>query len=601
VTWEAWLTAVVIVGVVVLLARDVVPPVMAVLGATVLLLVVGVIDAGQAFAGFSNPAPITVAALYVLARAVEVSGALDPVVAWLMGEPAGGDGPAGGRSRTRRRIARLVLPAATGSAFLNNTPIVAALAPQVLDWAKRRGISASPLLMPLSFAAIVGGMVTVIGTSTNLVVSGLLQDAGFDAIGMFELSRVGLPVAVVAVVLLVLVAPVLLPDRRGPAEEFDQTVREFTLTMLVEPGGPVDGSTLEGAGLRGLQGVFCIQVERDGYAIAPVAPSEPLRGGDLLTFAGRVDQIVDLQRKRGLASPEAEHIPKIDDRRQAFFEAVIGGESPLVGRTLKEAGFRDRYRGAVLAVHRAGRRVDAKPGEIRLQVGDTLLVVAGHGFRERWRDGRDFLLVAPLDGHTPARTRKAPLVGVVAAALVLLAGAGVVPILEAALVAAFALVALRVLTVGEARDAVDLSVVILIASAFGLAAAMTTTGLATAIAEVLVAAFSPLGLVGALLGVIVATTLLTETITNNAAAALMFPIAISTAQAAGGDPRPFAIAVAIAASASFLTPIGYQTNTIVYGLGGYRFTDYVRLGLPLTLLVWVTAALVIPLAWPLAA
>ncbi|MEX0659901.1 MAG: SLC13 family permease [Egibacteraceae bacterium] len=609
-TAQAWLTLAVVAGTVGLLARNVVSPALAVLGATVFLMLVGVIDAEQAFSGFANPAPISVAALYVLARAVEVTGALDPVLARVMAGNGNGNGngsddpPAtSGRPRvrpgTRRRLARLAGPAALASSVLNNTPIVAMTAPQVAAWAARRGESASPLLMPLSFAAILGGTVTAVGTSTNLVVSGLLEASGRPPIGMFEITRVGLPIMLAGLALLVLAAPRLLPDRQAALHTFTETVREFSVAMRVVPGGPLDGATVEGAGLRHLQGVYLARIDRGEEVIVPVQPDRVLAGEDVLTFVGNVDLVVDLQATRGLVSTEEHHLEGLRETRQGFFEAVLGQGSPLVGATLAEVGFRGRYDAVVLAIHRAGERVDAKLGAVRLRAGDTLLLLADRSFYTRWRESRDFLLVSAMGGTPPLRTRKAPLVGGIAAAMVALAGLGVMPILHAALLAAFALVASGCLTTREARDAVDLNVIVIIAAAFGLGAAVATTGLADSLAALLVDGLGVWGTVGALAGVIVATIVLTELITNNAAAVLMFPVAVAAADTAGADPRGFAIAVAVAASASFLTPIGYQTNTMVYGLGGYRFTDYARLGFPLTLLVMAVTLIVVPLVWPL--
>ena len=602
--WEGWLTLVVVAATVVVLARDLLPSSVTVLGATVVLLVAGVIDTEQALAGFSNPAPVTVAALYVLAKAVEVTGAMDPVVGRVLGtaDPTGTD--AGGSSAeragrdARRRLARLVGPTALASAVLNNTPIVAMLAPQVSAWAKRHGVSSAPLLMPLSFAAILGGVVTAIGTSTNLVVSGLLEEAGRPPMGMFEISRVGVPVSVVGLVLLVVLAPRVLRDRRPPADNLAEA-REFSVALRVVEGGPLDGISVDDAGLRHLQGVYLVRIIRGQYSIAPVAPDELLAGDDVLTFVGKVDLIVDLQRKRGLVSAEEQHIEGLTDTRQAFYEVVLGQSSPLVGGTLKSFGFRGRYDGAVLALHRAGQRVDAKLGEVPLRVGDTLLLLADRSFYSRWRDSPDFLLVAPLGGTPPARTRKAPAVLAMGALLVIVAGSGLLPILQASLVVAFALVAVGAVTLREAREAVDINVIVIIAAAFGLGAAVESAGLADELASLLVGALEPLGTLGALAGVLLATLALTELITNNAAAVLMFPIAVSSATALGVDARPFTMAVAVASSASFLTPIGYQTNTMVYGLGGYRFSDYPRLGVPLTIAVFVTSLLVIPVAWPM--
>jgi di/tricarboxylate transporter len=596
---DAWLTLAVVIAMVAALARDLLGPAPAVLGACVVLFVAGVTDVGEAFQGFSNPAPLTVAALYVLAKAVDVTGTLEPHVARLLGAGAAGNGQRPPAS-DRRRLSRLLPPVALCSGFLNNTPIVAMLAPQVATWASQRGVRASRLLMPLSFAAILGGLLTTIGTSTTVVVSGLLEAAGEQPLGFFEISRVGVPVAVAGIALMVIVSDRLLPRRSGAVDlASERRVREFSVDLVVVPDGPLDGTTVTEAGLRDLQGVYLAQVDRSGHATAPVGPGDLLRGGDVLSFVGKVDLVVDLQRKRGLTSTEERHLGGLDGHRQTFFEAVVGADSPLVGHTLKQAGFRDRYSGVVVAIHRAGERVDAKLGHVPLRPGDTLLVLAQGGFVDRCRDSADFLLVAPLGGSAPTLTRKAPLVAVVTLALIGLAGSGLVSILQAALLAVLSLIVLRVLTAAQARAAVDLHVVVTIAAAFGVGAAISASGLGAALGRLIVAGAAPLGALGVLAAVMLATLALTELITNNAAAVLMFPIANAAAGAAGANARPFAIAVALMASASFLTPIGYQTNTMVYGLGGYRFADFARFGLPLTLTVFVVGWLMIPLAWPL--
>lgn len=322
-----------------------------------------------------------------------------------------------------------------------------------------------------------------------------------------------------------------------------------------------------------------------------------LRGSDRLTFAGRVDEILDLQQTRGLRSAEQEHLIDLDSPRHTFFEAVVGRSSVLSGRTLKEVRFRSRYQAAVIGIQRDGQRVDAKLGDVRLRPTDTLLVLARPGFAQRWRSNTDFLVVAHVGGEPPGASRKAPLVGVITLGIVVFAATGVLPILQAALVGAGLLVATRVLTYGEARDAIDLDVIILIAAAFGLGAAIESSGLAASVANGFTSALAGWGTVGIVLGIVLATVVLTEVVTNNAAAAVVLPIALSIAAEAELDQRPIAIAVAIAASASFLTPIGYQTNTMVYGPGGYRFTDYLRAGWSLTLVVVavITAATVMML------
>lgn len=587
-SWQEWLTITVILATVVVLVKDLAPPSLTILGGTTLLLVSGVIDVQQAFSGFSNPAPITIGALYVLARAVDKTGAIQPLVTRTLGE----------NGSQRGSLARLLIPTAGASAFLNNTPIVAMMIPQVTNWADRVGLSPSRFLIPLSYAAVLGGTVTAIGTATNLVISGLLEAHGFEPLGMFEITAVGLPIVILGILLIVFLAPILLPERIPARRDWETSEREFVVNMEVVRNGPLDGVSVEDGRLRNLQGVFLAEISRQGEVIAPVAPQAVLKGGDLLTFVGKADLIVDLQSMNGLQSVEQKHLDEFDTSRHTFFEAVIGPASPLVGRTLKEIGFRSKYQAAVVAIHRAGHRVSAKFGEVGLRVGDNLILLTDPGFRDRWRDRRDFLLVSRMGGVPPSVSRKSGIVGIIAAGVVVCAASGLMPILHAALLAGILLILFGVLTPGEARGSVDFEVIIVIPAAFGLGAAVEVTGLAERIALVINSVFSFMGPRGVLLGLVLSTVLLRELITNNAAAVLLFPIAVSMAVQLGLDPRPFAMGVALAAATTFLSPIGYQTNIMVYGPGGYRYTDYFRLGLPLTIMVVTAIVLLVPFAWP---
>ncbi|MFC7407133.1 SLC13 family permease [Georgenia alba] len=584
---DAWFTLAVIVAVLALLVRGRFSPAVVIFGGAVTLLVLGVISAEEAFSGFSNAAPITVAALYVVAAGVEKTGALTPLMQSTLGE----------RGTYRRPLLRTLGPTVAASAFLNNTPIVAMLIPQVTAWARRRGVAVSKLLMPVSFAAILGGLLTVIGTSTNLVVSGQMRSLGMGEMTFFEVGKLGLPIALVGLVLLVVLAPKLLPDRRSAHAEMEEEGRRFTVEMTVAPGGPVDGKTVAEANLRHLQGLFLASVDRGDTTIAPVRPETVLRGGNRLHFVGSADRVVELQEIRGLRSAELAHVIDLNDPSVRYFEAVVGTRSPLVGRTLSEVGFRSTYQAAVLGIHRSGQLVEGRFGQIRLRVGDTLIVVSDPGFRERWRDRADFLLVADLDGTPPVTTSRAWIPVALLLAVVVLAATGLVPILHGALVAALVLIATRVLSALEARRAIDIEVLVVIASAFGLAAAMQQSGLAESLAQGLVDLFGGWGERGVLLGLALATIVLTELVTNNAAALLMVPIAVQAATTAGLDERGAVIAVAVSASASFLSPIGYQTNMMVYGPGGYRFTDYARLGWLLSAVVLVCVVGLVPFLW----
>ena len=548
-----------------------------ILCAVIVLLVAGVIDERQALAGFSNPAPITVAALYVVARAVERTGALRPLVRGAMGS---GGGPLG--------LLRLLAPSAAASAFLNNTPIVAMLIPTVSELSEARSTPPSRVLMPLSFAVILGGVVTTIGTSTSLVVSGLLEASGQPAFGVFEVTHVGLPIAGVGLVLVSLLAPRLLPDRESPRKRLSESPRDFVVRMVVDPDGPLVGLCVDEAGLRRLDGVFLVEIERDREPIAPVSPSTRLRAGDSLLFVGQAREAAHLRSLPGLASAEQPHLVDLETPNHRLLEVVIGAGSPLLGRTPSEVGFRANYAAAIVGIHREGQPVVAKLGGVRLRLGDTLLLLTHDGFLERWRDRPDFLFISPLDGDSQPLGRRAHLALAITLGVVVLAGSGLVPILHAALGGALLLIATGTLSFQEARASIDVEVLLVIAGAFGVGAAIEQSGLAGELGHVVVEATTGLGWRWTLLGVVLATLVLTEFISNNAAAALMFPIAMATAGEIGADPRAFAIAVAMSASCSFLTPVGYQTNMMVYGPGGYRFGDYWRLGGPLTLAAVVT-------------
>ncbi|HEX9774597.1 MAG TPA: SLC13 family permease [Actinomycetota bacterium] len=591
-SWEAWLTLAVVALVIGTVATERAPLPHALLGGLTVLLVTGVLEPEEAFAGFSNPAPLTVAALYVIARAVERTGAVEYIVSRMLG---------GGTQRSDRvALARVLIPTTVLSAFMNNTPVVGVMAPAVAAWARRAGRPVSRFLMPISFAALFGGILTLIGTSTNLVVAGLMREEGIEPLGLFEITRVGLPLAVVALPIIALMAPVVLPLRRAPGEQLSTRAREFTVEMQVDAGGALEGKSVADAGLRSLQGVFLVAIDRDGIQRAPVQPENVLRGGDRLVFAGNVDRILDLQRTPGLSPAEGHHFADFQaDHGNRFYEIVVSAASPVAGSTLKEAGFRARYGAAVVAIHRAGEQIPGKLGEVTIHAGDVLILVADGGWGRRWRDHHDFLVVGSLGEGPPLRKGKARIVAVVMGLMLIAAGTELLDILTAALVAALSLVALRVITRTQARDAVDLEVVVAIGASFGIGSALASTGLAATFAEGIVDAFSPFGDTGVLIGLLVATMALTSTVTNNAAAVLMFPIALATAAGTGIDVRPLAVAVTVAASVDFVTPIGYQTNTMVYGMGGYRWGDFVRLGGVLTVVMLIGATILIPLGWPL--
>jgi di/tricarboxylate transporter len=572
---DAWIVLVVVAGIVVLLAFDRCSTVVGLGGGVLTLLVVGAIDDTTALSGFGSPATATIALLYVAAAGIAATGALS----WLL------DRILFGRSGT---IGRLATVTAAMSALVPNTPLVALAAPRVMRWSRSSGTSASRLLMPLSYASILGGVITVLGTSTNLVVSDALRRADGAALGVFEITRVGLPVAIVGVAVMAGTVPFLLRSRTPASESMRASARTFQLQMLVEPAGELVGRTVDDAGLRSLDGLYLAAVERDGR-IVTVRPETRLDAHDRLYFVGDITRVVDLQDIAGLVSAEQPHLLESEGPGVRLHEAVISAQSVLAGRTLKDVGFRARYGAAVLAVHRADGDLRGKLGVIPLEVGDVLLVLAAADFERRWRERGDFSLVASVDEPPPPRRGRGGLAAAAFVGMVVLAATGFTSLLVAAAIAAAAMVVGRVLSLREARQAINVDVVLTIALSISLGNAVAASGLAGELADRLVQIGGRVGDVGLLLVLVVATQLLTEVVSNSGAAALMVPVALAAAAEIGADPRSFAIGVLVGASCSFLTPIGYQTNLMVYSLGGYRFTDFTRVGLPLTIASAATA------------
>ena len=589
--WEAWFTAAVTVLVTVLLMFTRYPPDGVLVGAVSLLLAVGILDAKSALAGLGNPGLVTVGVLFVVVAGLRHTGAIGLLAERVLGRP---------RSLTAAQV-RIMLPASGLSAFLNNTPVVALFIPAIREWARRYRLPLSRLLIPLSYSTILGGTVTLIGTSTNLVVNGLVvSETGQSGFSLFAPAPLGLVVLAAGLAYLLTAGRWLLPDR-VPVIGEQADPREYTLAMRIEPGSPLVGQTIESAGLRGLPGMYLVEIERDDEVLPAIAPHQRLKAEDRLVFAGILESVVDLYRFRGLV-PATDQIGKLALPRpeRCLVEAVVSDSCALVGKSIREGRFRNRYNAAVIAVARNGERVRAKMGDIVLRPGDTLLLETDPSFAEQQRDSRDFFLVSRIDDSSPPRHQHAGRAIAILVVMVLAAGSGLVSMLVAALLAAGALLMTGCLRPAEARRAVDWQVLITIAAAFGLGNALQQTGLARTLAEELIALAGGSPIL-TLAVVYLVTTVLTELITNNAAAVLVFPIALNAARGLGVDFTPFAMTLMFAASASFATPIGYQVNLMVYGPGGYRYADFLRVGVPLNLLCGVVTVALAPLIWPFAA
>jgi len=585
--WMAWFTLVVVASCFCALACSRASPDVTMTGGLTLLLVSGILTPQEALSGLANEGMVTVAVLYVVVAGVRDTGGLEWIVQRLLGQP---------RSESHAQV-RLMTQAAGLSAFLNNTPVVALLVPAVQDWARRHRLSVSRLLIPLSYASIAGGTCTLIGTSTNLVLNGLLvSETGHPSLGLFELAWIGVPLVFLVVFYITMTSRWLLPKRVPAVTRYDD-MREYTVEMMVEPGSPVDGRTICEAGLRQLPGLYLTGIERDGRQLVCVSPDEPLRGNDRLNFAGVVESVVDLQKIRGL-KPATLQVDRLDSPRhlRVLTEAVVSDSCPLIGRSIREGRFRNRYNAVVIAVARNGKRLTEKIGDIILSSGDTLLLETGSSFSCQQSNSRDFYLVGRLQDSSPPRHERAAVALSILGLMVVSATAGWLSMLEAAMLAAGMMILTRCTTGRTARQSVDWQVLIVIAASFGIGTALHKTGAAGGIAESMIR-FSQGEPWSALVMVFLVTALLSSMITNNVAAVLMFPIVLALSETISVSPLPFVITVMVAASASFSTPIGYQTNLMVYGVGGYRFTDFLRVGVPLTLLTGLLTLLLVPRIW----
>ncbi|RMF56933.1 MAG: SLC13 family permease [Calditrichaeota bacterium] len=580
--FDLWYTAFLLILMSVFLVKEWVEIELAIFS-TLLLLVVGrVITIHEAFSGFSNEGMLTIAMLFVMAGALNNSGILTQITALLFGS---------NNTSTTRKLLRILFPVSAISAFMNNTPVVAMLIPAIRSWANKNNYAPSKFLIPISYAAILGGMCTLIGTSTTLIVHGLMIDYGLKGMTLFEISKVGIPLAVLGVLFISFLGHHLLPEKKEPLVELGEQTREFVIELKVTPEYENVGKTIEGAGLRHLKGLFLFQIERDGNIIAPAGPDERIQVGDRLFFTGVPKTILELQKTPGLQLTKDSHfdLKQYDSSKIKTFECVISPGSPLVGKTVRESNFRGKYEAVIIAIHRHGERVQQKVGDIVLKAGDTLLVLADKTFRSRWYHSNDFYLIAGAETVPSKPKWQAYLSLITFITVILFTVLKILPLLAAVGLGVVVLIATRTITPTEVRAAVDWRVLIIIAMSLGIAHAVDKSGLAAEFANVLVQLSSNVGSLGALIGIYLVTSVYTIIITSNATAALLFPVAYSTAKAINGDPHAFAITVVIAAAASFATPISYQTNLMVYGAGGYRFSDFLKIGIPLQILTGVFA------------
>lgn len=600
-SWEAWYTLGVISLIMVALVRNWAGPDTVMLCGLTLLMTGGLFSTDQllptpkqAISGFANEGLITIGVLYVVALGMSQTGAMDLLARPLLGHP----------SKLREAQVRLMLPVAGLSAFLNNTPIVAMFMPVVSDWCKKTGFPTGKLFIPLGYASILGGTCTLIGTSGNIVVKGLITDAQAEGqfqdiqIGMFTIAAVGLPVLVVGMTYLLLTSKWLLPKGRIRSNNQAEDAREYVVEMMVQPDSTIDGKTITQAGLRSLPGVYLADIERDDQRLIAVGPEQILRGNDRLFFVGLVESVVDLQKIRGLA-PAAREIFNLNDNHpnRCLVEAVVSLECPIIGMSIREGRFRSRYSAAVIAVHRGSERVMQKIGDIIIEPGDTLLIETHPNFVEQQRNKRDFFLTSTVEGSKPIQHDKAWI-----ALLTLLAMVGCVTftpmsLLHGALIAGGILCLTGCFTMKEARDSIDLRALLALAAAIGLGKSLEQSGASDVIAQQIVHFAKPMGPYAILGSIYLTTVIFNMLIGNIGSAVLIFPIAKAMSISQDIHFMPIAMTIMMGASATYATA-SYPVNLMVMGSGGYKTSDFFKIGLPLNLIIMVIVILLAPQIWP---
>ena len=561
------------------------------MGAFVLLIGIGILDEKSALSVFSNPAPIIVSCMFVLSAALERTGTIEALGEWFE--------KLAGRKELRVLLV-LMLIVAVLSAFVNNTPVVVVFMPIVLALARKHDLVASRFLIPLSYAAIVGGTCTIIGTSTNLVASGIAKESGLEEFGMFEVSKLGIVFVIVTFIYMLFIGRKLLPDRVTLSTLFDSNEgKEFLTSVIISDDSELIGKKISETSLSKIRNFRVLEVSRSGKKINSPLKEITFSSGDKLLVKSRIEGVVDAGGNAGveLGIEGGLGLQELQTESAVLIEGVIGPGSSLLGRSIKELNFRERYDVIILALHRRGVNLRDKFENVRLAFGDTILVEGSPDKINALSQERDFINLSQSNCR-PLRRSKVPFAVGALLLFMLLAAFKVAPLIVLALGAALLTLFSKCLEPSEAYDAIDWKVIFMIFGMLGLGTALQKVEVIQMLADSLTGWAMILTNIYVLVALIyLVTAILTELISNNAVAALLTPVAISVAQAMDLDPRPLVVAVMFAASASFSTPIGYQTNTYIYGAGGYKFTDFTRVGIPLTIILWVVSIFFIPLMW----
>lgn len=598
-TVTGYIAIAVVILMIIALLKEMMRPGLILFTAVVIFMVTDIITSEEALSGFSNKGMITVGILFLVSEGFKQTGALTKLAAVLLPKK---------RAPIPRLILRLTVPIAGVSAFLNNTPMVIIFAPMIKKWAEKLSLPSQKFLIPLSYATIFGGTCTLIGTSTNLVVHGMMLDRGIEGLGFFELAKVGIFVALVGFLYLNIFSNRLLPGEIIPKHSFPNDIREYNFDVMLTEGSSLIGKDIEKRRLPGLSEFVVKTVIRDEKHIRISNTPFTIEEGDDLILAGKSEDVGFLLQQSGI------RLQCLDATDSAFMnqdlklvEVVIAPRFPGIQKTIEEFDFRGHYNAVVMAVHRNGERITTNMQNVELKSGDNLMLITTDDFTRYWGESRAFYMASEIGDMDSSKDKRKRWLAVIITLLMVvgatvggqLPGYGNVD-LDMFFFAAVAMVLMASMKIFSAKKytkPINWDVLITVASAFGISRALQNSGAADVIAHTTINISKSLGPIGVLAAIYIITNIFTEIITNNAAAALSFPIALSAATQLGVDPRPFFIAIAVAASASFSTPIGYQTNLVVQSIGNYKFGDYWKIGLPLNILAFIVSMIVIPIFW----
>lgn len=590
--FNAIVVIVVLIAVLILLYKEYLGPAFTFLIAIVIFGLFGILEPSEMLHGFANEQIAIILMLLLIGDIIRRTAIIEIIFDNIFRSDLGYKGFMG----------RMIFLVSGFSAFLNNTPIVAVMMPYVHNWSKRHNISPSKLLIPLSYAAILGGCCTLIGTSTNLIVNGLLVDQTIVpekySLNLFDFSLIGGVMVVVGFLYLILFSGKLLPNKEDLISDFSADARKYVVEAIVRENGALIGKTIEEAGFRNLKGLFLVEIIRHNFKIKAVSPHVELMAGDVLVFAGDTKTIAELiNTNGGLMLAEVGMFTR--KQHTEVLEVVVSHNSSIIDKTVKDARFRGKYDAAIIGVHRNGERISGKIGEVKLKAGDVLLLIAGDSFPTRSNETQDFYLISKVrEIHKFKPYKLTILFGGIALAI-LLSALGIVSLFMALIVLLIILLSIKLMSYKDLAKTIDFNLAVIIALSLAFGLAMIKTGVAQYIADVMVKSLIPLGIYGIMFGLFFITSILAAYITNKAAVAIIFPISMTVAHQLGENPIPFVLLTSFAGAANFMTPIGYQTNLMVYGPGRYSFKDFFKIGFPLTMIYMVVTVLLLIMIYDL--